>query len=144
MWKIAMPFMSAPLRRQTALAALFTSLLAGSLSVCLAASPVPVAEDRVAAPSFAAWQRDFRDQALDDGIAADLFDLAFTVVHPDPAVLRADQSQPEFTRPVWAYLDSAISPQRLATGRQLLSSHASTLDAIEQRYGVDRHVLVAI
>jgi len=139
-----MPFMSVLLRRQTALGALFTGLLAGSLSGSLAASPVPVAEDRVTASSFADWQRDFRGRALAEGISADLFDRTFTGVQPDPAVLRADQSQPEFTRPVWAYLDTAISPQRLATGRQLLSSHASTLEAIEQHYGVDRHVLVAI
>ncbi|MFN3581343.1 MAG: lytic murein transglycosylase [Pseudomonas sp.] len=94
--------------------------------------------------TFASWKQRFRAQALAEGIPASLFDQAFAGVEPDPAVLRADQSQPEFTRPVWAYLESAISAQRLATGRGLLDEHAETLAAIEQRYGVDRHVLVAI
>lgn len=94
--------------------------------------------------SFSQWRSEFRQQALANGIDAALFDTAFQGLEPDPAVLRADQSQPEFTRPVWAYLEGALSPQRQATGRVMLNRHALTLQQIEARYGVDRHVLVAI
>ena len=94
--------------------------------------------------SFSQWRAGFRNQALASGIDARLFDQAFQGVEPDPAVLKADQSQPEFTRPVWEYLEGALSTQRQATGRLMLTRHASTLQAIEARYGVDRHILVAI
>lgn len=94
--------------------------------------------------SFAQWRTGFRDQALQSGISPDTFDRAFRGIEPDPAVLKADQSQPEFTRPVWAYLDGALSSQRQATGRVMLTRHAATLQQIEARYGVDRHILVAI
>ncbi|MFO7705470.1 MAG: lytic murein transglycosylase [Halopseudomonas sp.] len=94
--------------------------------------------------SFPQWRQRFRAEALAAGIEPGLFDRAFAGITPDPAILRADQSQPEFTRPVWEYLEGAISAQRLAGGRRLLEQHAGTLAAIEQRYGVDRNILVAI
>ena len=111
------------------------------------ASPEPVtstAEQTDDNRSFVQWRDAFRQQALQSGISAALFDQAFSNLQPDPAVLKADQSQPEFTRPVWAYLDGALSSSRQATGRVMLNRHASTLQQIEARYGVDRHILVAI
>lgn len=94
--------------------------------------------------SFADWRANFRRKALRAGIQADLFDKAFAGINPDEAVVNADRSQPEFTRPVWEYLEGAISPVRVRKGQALLTEHAATLSTIEQRYGVDRQVLVAI
>ncbi len=94
--------------------------------------------------SFSQWREQFRVEALAAGISAATFDQAFAGVQPDPAVIEADRSQPEFTRPVWQYLEGAISPQRVRSGRRLLSEHATTLDQIEARYGVDRETLVAV
>ena len=102
------------------------------------------AAPRLQAPSFADWLHSFRARALQQGVDAQLFDAVFAGMTPDPAVIRADQSQPEFTRPVWEYLDGALSPTRIRRGKELLAEHRSTLDAIEARYGVDRQFLVAI
>jgi membrane-bound lytic murein transglycosylase B len=108
-------------------------------------APSSVSPSSPAAPqSFAQWLQQFRQQALATGIAPAVFDQAFAGVTPDLAVIKADSSQPEFSRPVWAYLDSAISAARVRRGQTLLIEHATTLSTIEQRYGVDRHVLVAI
>ena len=129
--------------------AVAASLLALSVSADIApaqasARPVTSAAEQSPERSFVQWRNEFRQQALQSGISARLFDDAFSNLEPDPAVLNADQSQPEFTRPVWAYLDGALSSSRQATGRVMLSRHASTLQQIEARYGVDRHILVAI
>ncbi|MCB4795827.1 lytic murein transglycosylase [Pseudomonas sp. NP21570] len=94
--------------------------------------------------SFSQWREQFRAEALAAGISAATFDQAFAGVQPDPAVIEADRSQPEFTRPVWQYLEGAISPQRVRSGRRLLNEHTATLDQIEARYGVDRETLVAV
>ncbi|MFI8462503.1 lytic murein transglycosylase [Stutzerimonas stutzeri] len=94
--------------------------------------------------SFSQWREQFRAEALAAGISAATVDQAFAGVQPDPAVIEADRSQPEFTRPVWQYLEGAISPQRVRSGRRLLNEHAATLDQIEARYGVDRETLVAV
>lgn len=94
--------------------------------------------------SFTAWLRGFRDEALKAGISPELLQREFNGLRPNPAVLKADGHQPEFTRPIWEYLNSALSHHRISRGRLLLDTHASLLDRIETRYGVDRHILVAI
>ena len=94
--------------------------------------------------TFAQWQAGFRQQALQAGISANTFDRAFLGVTPDMDVIKADRSQPEFARPVWEYLDGALSPLRVRNGKKLLEQHAELLSRIEQRYGVDRQVLVSV
>ncbi|WP_434558770.1 lytic murein transglycosylase [Pseudomonas sp. Z5-35] len=107
---------------------------------------VPSGENLVIAPTqtFAEWQAGFRKEALAAGIRADLFDRAFIGVSPDMSVIKADRSQPEFTRPVWEYLDGALSPLRIRKGQALIQQQAQILQSIEQRYGVDREALVAV
>ena len=75
--------------------------------------------------TFAQWQAGFRVEALNAGI-------------------RADRSQPEFAKPVWEYLDGALSPLRVRKGQALVNQYADVLQSIEQRYGVDRQALVAV
>ncbi|CAD5107624.1 lytic murein transglycosylase [Zestomonas carbonaria] len=111
------------------------------------ATVTPASQSIVQQPSslsFADWRDQLRREALAAGIDAKLFDRAFAGVTPDPKVIAADRSQPEFTRPVWEYLDSAVSPARLERGRRLLGEHRATLDSIQQRYGVSKEVLVAV
>ncbi|MFC3608645.1 lytic murein transglycosylase [Stutzerimonas tarimensis] len=112
-----------------------------------AASPTPPSAPGLPAAtqqSFDQWRDGFRVEALAAGILPQVFDQAFAGVTPDSSVIEADRSQPEFARPVWEYLDSALSSQRVGNGQRLLRQHAHTLDRIERRYGVERHALVAI
>ena len=104
------------------------------------AAPVPTP----APMSFQQWCQTFREEALASGIPAYLFDQAFAGLTPDPEVIAADRSQPEFTRPIWEYLDGALSLQRITTGQRLLNQHDELLQRIEAQYGIDRHILVAI
>jgi membrane-bound lytic murein transglycosylase B len=101
-------------------------------------------EAAVKQQSFEEWRESFRREALAAGITQSLFDRAFAGVTPDASVIAADRSQPEFSRPVWQYLDGALSETRVSGGKRLLEEHAQTLDGIEARYGVDRNALVAI
>lgn len=94
--------------------------------------------------SFADWRVGLRMQALNEGITPLLFEQAFAGLTLDPQVITADQSQPEFSRPVWEYLDSAVSSWRVARGKALLAEHAKVLRAIESRYQVDPSILVAV
>ncbi|MDD0973239.1 lytic murein transglycosylase [Pseudomonas fontis] len=94
--------------------------------------------------TFAQWQAGFRQQALQAGINPSTFDRAFLGVTPDLDVIKADRSQPEFSRPVWEYLDGALSPLRVRNGKALLEKNGELLTRLEQRYGVDRNVLVSV
>jgi membrane-bound lytic murein transglycosylase B len=58
--------------------------------------------------------------------------------------MRLDSSQPEFARPIWEYLDSAVSDTRVATGRRLAAEKADDLARIEAAYGVDSEIVLAI
>jgi membrane-bound lytic murein transglycosylase B len=107
-------------------------------------APIPAEPIAQSAPSFAEWRQALRDEALAAGIDAALFDRVFAAISPDPAVLKADSSQPEFTRPVWEYLDGAVSASRIGRGRVLLAQHNAVLQRIERQYGVEAQVLVAI
>lgn len=94
--------------------------------------------------SFASWRSALRAEAINLGVSPALFEQAFAGLTPDPQVIAADQSQPEFSRPVWEYLDSAVSSWRVARGKALLAEHTRTLNAIEERYRVDPSILVAV
>lgn len=93
---------------------------------------------------FADWLTAFRQEALKAGIRPQTFDRAMRGVAPDADVVAADQNQPEFVKPVWDYLASALSARRVETGRVLLAENRELLDRLERSYGVSRYVLVSI
>ncbi|MGF1660659.1 MAG: lytic murein transglycosylase [Rubrimonas sp.] len=103
-------------------------------------APVPQASPA----RFEDWRAGFRTRALAEGIRADVFDAAFAGVRVNPTVIERDRFQPEFVRPIWEYLDSAVSDARIATGREKAAANAALLDRIEAAHGVDRGVVVAI
>lgn len=94
--------------------------------------------------SFEQWRTGFIQKARAAGIEGWVLEQAFTDLNADPSIIKSDQSQPEFSRPVWQYLEGALSPWRIARGKALLAENKRTLDTLEQRYGVDRYTLVAI
>lgn len=94
--------------------------------------------------SFTQWCHRFRAEALAAGIDASVFDQAFKGLQPDPEVVASDRSQPEFSRPVWEYLEGALSLPRISIGQRLLNQYEALLKQLEAKYGVNRHILVAI
>lgn len=93
---------------------------------------------------FAPWLAAFRDRALAAGIGAGTLDAALPAIVWLPEVVERDRNQFEFTRTIWDYLDRAVSEERIASGRRALARHAALLDEIEARFGMDRHIVVAI
>ncbi len=93
---------------------------------------------------FRQWVERFWPQARRKGVSRRTFDTAFRGISPDPEVIRSAQYQPEFVRPIWDYLASAVSDKRISTGQTLLRQHKPLLDQLEKRYKVDRHIIVAI
>ncbi|MGE0613098.1 MAG: lytic murein transglycosylase [Hyphomicrobiales bacterium] len=94
--------------------------------------------------SFAAFVENLWPQARSAGVSRAMFERAFRGVTPDPDVLEKAEHQPEFVKPIWEYLASAVSDKRIETGKQMLVKWRETLDGIEKRYQVDRYVVVAI
>lgn len=103
------------------------------------AGPEPTVEQR-----FAQWVQSFRAAAREAGIADATLDAAFSDVRYLPRVIERDRAQPEFTRTVWSYLDSAVSPQRVQLGREKLKEARPHAEAAAARFGVPATVLAAI
>jgi len=115
------------------------------LALAIAIVTIVAAVGQVRADAgFDAWVRSFWPTARDAGISADVYNRAFTGMTPDPKVIELANRQPEFTRSVADYLDSAVSAKRIATGQEMLRRHSGLLDAVEAKTGVSRYVVVAI
>jgi lytic murein transglycosylase len=101
---------------------------------------------------FARWVAEFSTRARAAGIDEATLHSAFDNVRMVPSAIVSDRAQPEFTRAVWDYLDSAVSPQRISRGEAKLQQLRAAgnvdanvgVDAIAARYGVPAEVLVAI
>lgn len=102
----------------------------------------PVAATRYA--SFAQWRNAFRGRAAAQGIRNDVFDRAFAGIGVNQRVLELDRKQPEFSRPIWGYLDSAVSDSRIKNGREAMAANLATLQQIEARYNVPAEVVTAV
>ena len=96
------------------------------------------------AAEFSRWIKGFRSRALAQGVSGRTFDSAFAHVTFDPKVVARDSTQSEFVKPIWEYLDSAVSDTRVENGRAALRQHAALLNQIEAHYGVDKEIVVAV
>ena len=106
-------------------------------------APAPQASSEQRA-GFDRWAQGFRGRAVAKGISAGVVDRALDAAYYDPDVIRLDRRQAEFARPIWEYLDSAVSDTRRANGARAMAEHGGKLRQIEARYGVPAEVVAAI
>jgi membrane-bound lytic murein transglycosylase B len=104
------------------------------------ATPEPVTQQT----DFETWLVRFRGEALAAGISPVTVERSLRGLRILPDVLAADSSQPEFVKPVWSYLDGAVSDARVGRGRELLGIRQPVLAAMEHDYGVPAEIVVAI
>jgi len=93
---------------------------------------------------FARWIEQFRAEAGAGGINESTLHAAFDGVQFLPEVVERDRAQPEFTRAVWDYLDTAVSPARVTRGQDKRAEAGAAFDAAAARYGVPAEILTAI
>lgn len=89
------------------------------------------------------WLTAFKQKALAAGLTQELLDRELNGVTPNPRVIALDSRQPEFSKPVGAYVQGVTSADRVAIGRAKRES-LTFLPTIEQRYGVPRDILLAV
>jgi len=148
--------------RRPALTLARAVLLGGALTLaaCASKAPKPVppaplpppaqpAPAPPAAPSpgdakFTAFLAEMRVQALAQGITAESFDSATAGLAPVPTIAAMNDNQPEFAKPVWSYLDSAVSARRIRDAQFMLSRYGEALDRIPAQSGVPKQILVAV
>ena len=97
-----------------------------------------------AALDFLQWVEGVKRSARTAGVDEATLRLALDEVRYLPKVVEMDQRQPEFTRSVWDYLDTAVSAQRVLSGTSKLQQSQPTIAPIAARYRVPTEILVAI
>lgn len=122
---------------------LFRAIRDGCLGLALLALAASTLAQPPAGDDFQAWLSALRQEAIARGIRAETFDRALAGVQPDPRVIELDRRQPEFLEPFLDYLERRVTARRVEEGRRLLNEHRELLAAVQRRYGIPPHVLVA-
>ena len=112
---------------------LLAFLLAGVIS-----TPVYTQEK-----SFEDWIEELRIEASSLGISESTLVALDDLEAPLERVLELDNSQPEFVQTFTRYLSLRITPNQISRGQGLLQQHATLLEEVRQRYGVQPHYLVS-
>jgi len=94
--------------------------------------------------SFALWVEEFVQKAVTEGHDESFARSLLDGLSPDETVLERDRFQPEFTRPIWEYLRSAVSELRVKNGKSALADHQELLNNLQQKTGVPASVITAI
>lgn len=113
-------------------------------------APVSIAEahggisTQSSADRMQALISDVRTEAQAAGVSESVLDTVFTRLVPDESILDLLVAQPEHVMAPWEYMGRIVSEKRVAEGLSKLDEHRSLLEAIETRFGVDRHAVVAV
>lgn len=99
---------------------------------------------RAAAAEFPRCLERLWPQAARRGVSRAVFDRHVAVLTPDLRLMDLMDSQPEFTKAVWDYLDLLVSDERIEKGKEMLAAYRAVFDAVEKSHGVDRHIIAAI
>jgi membrane-bound lytic murein transglycosylase B len=94
---------------------------------------------------FRQWLEEFYPRVATEGISRVTWETAFDGIdQPDARVLEKVRFQPEFTLEIWEYLDFRVTPLSVERGLQMKSHYAQALAAVENRFGVEAKILLAI
>lgn len=78
------------------------------------------------------------------GVSRAMFDQAFSGFTPSDRVMSLTRSQPEVTNTTGQYIGNAVSSARITTGQRMRGEWGQTLGAIQQRWGVQPEIVLAI
>jgi membrane-bound lytic murein transglycosylase B len=113
-------------------------------SVATPIVPPPPARPSSGDAKFDAFLAEARVTARAQGITDATFDAATAGIAPIPAIAAMNANQPEFTKAVWSYLDSAVSARRIKDAQVMLTQYGDVLARIEAASGVPKEILVAV
>ena len=117
----------------------------GQPAVVIPIAPPPAAARPTSGDAkFDAFLEQARITALGQGITAASFDSATAGIAPIASIAAANANQPEFSKPVWSYLDSAVSKRRINDAQVMLARYGDALARIEAASGVPKEILVAV
>ena len=85
-----------------------------------------------------------RVTAIAGGVSGETFDQATRGLEPNPDVIAASLSQPEFKTAIWDYLAGLVDDERVADGQAMMRKWEQALASAQSRFGVDPAVVTAV
>ncbi|GHA27099.1 murein transglycosylase [Devosia pacifica] len=118
----------------------FTSHLP-TLAVAASVSIASITSPLASTSSFVAglWPE---AQAM--GVSRQAFEASFAGYSPNPKVMELTRKQPEFSQTVADYINKRVTGSQVGRGQRMRSEWAQTLAGVEERYGVQAEVVLAI
>lgn len=111
----------------------------------IAPDVVPVVADR-GAFDMARWDyvlNDIRTRAAAQNISRATIDATLKNPAFIPNIVKRDQNQSEFKLTMDGYLARTVAPSRIENGHKMAKKYPTLLHRVEQRYGVQPHVILA-
>jgi membrane-bound lytic murein transglycosylase B len=96
------------------------------------------------AESFAEFLRAFEAKAVAAGVTHETYARATDGLTPDPTIPKLVETQPEFTTPMWDYLDARITDARISRGQAAIEKNRALFAGVGKTMGVDPYILGAI
>jgi len=119
----------------------FCVLLLAALQTAVCGIASVAAEDGTA--PFAQCAENLLIAAATAGVTTPTIGQVRPLLREDPRILSLDQSQPEFSQTFAGYFPLRVSDQRVRRGRELLQTHQTLLQDIQNRTGVPPQYLLA-
>ena len=94
--------------------------------------------------NFGAWLQDFKQLAAKQGISQSAINAGLASVDYDANVIRLDHSQRSFKLSFEQFYAKRVDGALIRRGQSLMERHKTTLDRVEQRFGVPREIVIAI
>ncbi len=82
--------------------------------------------------------------AQSKGVSRRTFDTYTASLQPQMKIMDFMDSQPEFSKPIGAYVNMLVTDTRVRKGREVLERYKPIFDRAEKAYGVDRYAVTAI
>ncbi|WP_062014815.1 lytic transglycosylase domain-containing protein [Aureimonas sp. AU4] len=96
------------------------------------------------AAGFAPWLASFKRQAAAQGISQNTIESALGDVTYDSKVIGLDRNQKSFKLSLDAFMERRAPASFVKKGKSVIAQNRDLLNRIEQRFGVQKEILVAI
>ena len=78
------------------------------------------------------------------GVSQRTFERYTAQLEPQMKLMEFMEAQPEFSKPIGAYVNMLVTDWRVKKGREVLERYKPIFEKVEKAYGVDRYAVAAI
>ena len=93
---------------------------------------------------FNAWKKTFEKEALQAGIKGATLKKYMPQMEFLPRIIEQDVKKPEFLQNFWDYTKARLTPEKIATGQDMMKKYQTWLKRVQDQYGIEPQYLIAL